>query len=68
MIRRCTLVTALILAAVSVRAEAQEAASTPPSTPVIGPSFTCPTPRDPLGELICGSPMLARRDLQFVQT
>jgi hypothetical protein len=66
--RCCTMVAALFLAAVSVRAEAQEVASTPPSTPVIGPSFTCPTPRDPLGELICGSPILARRDLQFVQT
>jgi peptidoglycan hydrolase-like protein with peptidoglycan-binding domain len=33
----------------------------------IGPSFACPTPRDPLGQLICGNALLAERDLAFVQ-
>jgi len=34
----------------------------------LAPSFPCPTPRDPLGQLICESPSLSRSDLAFVQT
>jgi hypothetical protein len=34
----------------------------------LGPSFACPTPRDPLGQLICGNALLAESDLAFVQT
>lgn len=33
-----------------------------------GPSFTCPTPRDPLAQLICDTPALSRFDLYFVET
>src|SRR5689334_18168399 len=33
----------------------------------IGPSFPCPTPQDPLAQLICASPDLSRTDLAFVQ-
>ena len=33
-----------------------------------GPSFACPVPRDPLAQLICDNPALARYDLLFVQT
>lgn len=32
-----------------------------------GPSFTCPAPRDPLGQLICSSPDLSQADLWYVQ-
>src|SRR5271166_5718155 len=35
---------------------------------VTGPSFPCPAPRDPLAQLICDTPALARIDLAFVQT
>jgi hypothetical protein len=34
---------------------------------IAGPSFTCPTPRDPLAQLICDTPALSRFDLIFVQ-
>ena len=33
----------------------------------IGPSFPCPSPADPLGQLICSNPELARDELAFVQ-
>ncbi len=49
----------------SARAQAPAASF---SSERVGPSFACPTPRDPLGQLICGSSLLARRDLEFVQT
>jgi len=32
-----------------------------------GPSFTCPSPRDPLAQLICSHPDLAQADLWYVQ-
>jgi hypothetical protein len=32
-----------------------------------GPSFACPSPRDPLAQLICSDPKLSRLDLEFVQ-
>ncbi|MCQ8277541.1 peptidoglycan-binding protein [Acetobacteraceae bacterium KSS8] len=34
----------------------------------IGPSFACPVPDDPLGQLVCKLPSLARADLALVQT
>lgn len=40
---------------------------TEPPAGRVGPSFACPTPRDALGQLICASPALSRRDLEFVQ-
>ena len=49
---------ALAAAAVPRAAEAQER---------LGPSFACPVPRDPLGQLICATPRLAEEDLAFVQ-
>ena len=36
--------------------------------PVVGPSFPCPQPHDPLAQLFCTVPDLARLDLVFVQT
>jgi hypothetical protein len=33
----------------------------------LGPSFPCPSPRDPLAQLICSSPELSEGDLKFVQ-
>ena len=47
------------------------AISSPPANaqlPVAGPSFPCPTPRDPLAQLICDTPVLAKLDLAFVQS
>jgi TPR repeat protein/uncharacterized protein YecT (DUF1311 family) len=38
------------------------------STPRLGPSFPCPAPRDPLGQLICSSQELSKDDLRLVQT
>ncbi len=35
---------------------------------VAGPSFPCPAPRDPLAQLICSAPDLARLELTFVQS
>src|SRR5215472_14988186 len=32
-----------------------------------GASFKCPSPRDPLGQLICSSPDLSQADLWYVQ-
>jgi hypothetical protein len=43
------------------------AQSSPPSQ-ITGPSFPCPSPRDPLAQLICENPPLSRLDLAFVQT
>jgi clan AA aspartic protease (TIGR02281 family) len=34
---------------------------------LVGPSFPCPSPRDPLAQLICSSPSLAEADLRYVQ-
>lgn len=45
---------------------AQNAAQLPANR--IGPSFPCPSPRDPLAQLICDSRGLSRIDLAFVQT
>jgi hypothetical protein len=38
------------------------------SPPIVGPSFPCPQPHDPLAQLFCEVPDLARLDLVFVQT
>ena len=50
----------------------QETASAPspvmPVNPMMGPSFPCPQPKDPLAQLICTTPQLAMLDMQFVQT
>jgi len=35
--------------------------------PHLGPSFPCPSPNDPLAQLMCSSPDLSRADLSFVQ-
>lgn len=32
-----------------------------------GPSFPCPSPRDPLAQLVCSSPELSDADLRYVQ-
>lgn len=40
----------------------------PPASDIIGPSFPCPQPRDPLAQLICSRPDLSLLDLQFVET
>jgi hypothetical protein len=32
-----------------------------------GPSFPCPSPHDPLGQLICSHPDLSQADLWYVQ-
>ena len=32
-----------------------------------GPSFPCPSPRDPLGQLVCSNPNLLRADRWYVQ-
>lgn len=48
-----------------------EEALKPAAVPALsrfGPSFGCPTPRDPLGQLICDDARLSRGDLEFVQT
>lgn len=39
----------------------------PPGEPRLGPSFPCPSPRDPLAQLICSSPELSEADLRYVQ-
>ena len=33
----------------------------------LGPSFPCPSPHDPLAQLICSSPDLSEADLRYVQ-
>lgn len=35
--------------------------------PRLGPGFPCPSPRDPLAQLICSSPDLSRAHLAYVQ-
>lgn len=52
----------VFLAVSPAQADTPAAESTP-----VGPSFACPTPRDPLGQLICSSHTLSRTDLAFVQ-
>lgn len=60
---------ALLLGAGAAAAGPEGDTQAPPAEQVVhaGPSFPCPTPRDPLGELICDSPVLSRVDLSFVQ-
>jgi peptidoglycan hydrolase-like protein with peptidoglycan-binding domain len=54
--------TVLLLLCTSAYAQVQFQRQVP------GPSFPCPTPRDPLAQLICDTPELSRFDLVFVQT
>ena len=57
-----------LLGGLAMPAAAQEAASLEAGSARLGPSFACPAQRDALGQLICASATLSRRDLEFVQT
>ena len=46
---------------------AARAESVPTAQSRLGPSFPCPSPRDPLAQLICSSPDLSQADLRYVQ-
>lgn len=60
------LLLALVLVAGPAWAAKPGAAEAAPATR-LGPSFPCPAPRDPLGQMICSDDGLARADLAFVQ-
>ncbi len=59
---------AIWLLAAGLSAAIPARAQTPGPAEHPGPSFACPVPRDPLGQLICNNATLARADLEFVQT
>ena len=65
--RACIASLLFLAGAALTNARAQQPAATF-TTDHLGPSFACPVPRDPLGQLICSSAALSQLDLRFVQT
>ena len=64
---RVSLATACCAAGVSLASPSAQADTPAIGNTPVGPSFACPTPRDPLGQIICSSHLLSRTDLAFVQ-
>lgn len=66
-VRSTLIALAAVLATVRCISDTAHSESTSVQQPRLGPSFPCPSPRDPLAQLICFSPDLSQADLRYVQ-
>ncbi len=64
---RTTFAAFFILISVLCCASAARAHAGVRDQPRFDPSFPCPSPRDPLAQLICSSPELSEADLRYIQ-